>query len=56
MRLAILRTLTARFGSLSEEALAALQAADLPRLEHLTYYIALDTPEQVRMRLDLPTS
>ena len=56
MRTAIQRMLEARFGPLSEEMLAALQAADLPRLEHIADYAAIDTLEQVRLRLGLPTS
>ncbi len=53
---AIQRVLTARFGPLSEDVLAALQAADIPRLDHIADYAAIDTLEQVRMRLGLPTS
>jgi predicted transposase YdaD len=52
----IRRVLEARFGSLSEEMLEALQAAELPRLEHIAEHAALDTLEQVRMRLGLPAS
>jgi hypothetical protein len=55
MRIAIQRMLEARFGLLSEEMLAALQAADLSRLEHVADYAAVDTLEQVRLRLGLPT-
>lgn len=55
MRLAIQRTLEGRFGLLSEEMLAALQAADLPRLDHIAAYAGTDTLEQVRLRLGLPT-
>lgn len=56
MRLAIQRTLEGRFGPLGEEVLAALQDADLPRLEHIAAYAGTDTLEQVRLRLGLPTS
>jgi hypothetical protein len=48
--------LEARFGPLGEDVLAALHAADLPRLEHIADYAAIDTLEQVRLRLGLSTS
>lgn len=56
MRSAIQRVLEGRFGPLSEEILAALQAADLPRLEHIAAYAGTDTLEQVHLRLGLPAS
>ncbi|HEY7350808.1 MAG TPA: hypothetical protein VH599_21035 [Ktedonobacterales bacterium] len=52
----ILQVLEGRFGPLSEEMLAALQAADLPRLDHIASYAGTDTLEQVRMRLGLSAS
>ena len=55
MRLALQRMLAARFGPLSEDMLAALQAADLPLLDHIADYAAIDALEQVRLRLGLPT-
>jgi predicted transposase YdaD len=56
MRETIRRVLETRFGPLSEEILTALQSADLPRLEHIADNAAIDTLEQVRLRLGLPTS
>ncbi len=55
-REAIQQVLEGRFGPLSEDMLAALQAADLPLLNHIAAYAGTDTLEQVRMRLGLPTS
>lgn len=52
----IQQVLEGRFGPLSEEMLLALQAADLPRLDHIAAYAGTDTLEQVRLRLGLPTS
>jgi hypothetical protein len=56
IRLAIQRMLEARFSPPSQEMLAALQAADLPRLEHIATYASTDMLDQVRLRLGLSAS
>jgi hypothetical protein len=56
MRIAIQRMLEGRFGPLSDDLLAALQAANLSRLGDIAKYAGIDTLEQVRERLGLPAS
>jgi hypothetical protein len=50
------QVLEGRFGPLSEELLAALQAADLPRLNQIAAYAGTDTLEQIRLLLGQPAS
>ena len=45
--------LEGRFGTLDEEMLAALRAADEAMLKALVAHITSDTPEQIRARLGL---
>jgi hypothetical protein len=53
MREIIARQLEQRFGSLSQEMTAALNAADVPALTELAVHVMTDTQEQLLQRLGL---